>query len=410
MKLLVISQYFYPENFRINDIVKGLVERGHSVDVLTSLPNIPGGEFFEGYSWRNRGEKTYEGANVERVGVIKRGNSSAARWVLNCMSFAINSLFHLPHLKKNGYDAVFVFNNSPVTKILPAKVFSKRMKIPNIVFLLDIWPDSMFLLLKYPEGKKDNLFMKITRWVSRWLYRSVDTFLISSKGFEEKLRAMGMKSTIEYFPNYAELFEIQGDRRSREDFGFSKDDTVIGFAGNIGVAQGFDNIIKAVKNSGSGIKYLFMGDGSEFEAVKKKVQKEGLSDIVAFTGWVDSPEVPAYLELCDALLASLIDDVVLNVTVPAKLQTYMYARKPIIAFMNGASAQTIVEANCGYTVEAENANALAETIKKVAATPREELKRLGENGRRYCEENFDRNRTLDRLVKMLERAIEEYKR
>lgn len=410
MKILVVSQYFYPENFRINDIVKGLVERGHSVDVLTSLPNVPGGEFFEGYSWRNRGEKSYEGAGVERVGVIKRGNGKPLRWVLNCASFAFNSLFHLPKLKKNDYEAVFVFNNSPVTKIFPAKVFARRMKIPNVVFLLDIWPDSMFLLLKYPEDKKDNLFMRVTRGVSRWLYKSADMFLISSRGFEKKLRDMGITSAIEYFPNYAEPLELEGGGRTREALGLRKNDTVIGFAGNVGVAQGLENLVAAAKKSKSGVKYLIVGDGSELSSIKELVRKERLENSFVFTGWVDSAEVPSYLELCDALLVSLKDGGVLNLTVPAKVQTYMYAKKPVIAFLNGAGAETVTEANCGFAVKAEDADALAETVDRIAAMPKAKLAALGENGRRFCDENFNRDKTIDRLVSLLERAIKEYKR
>lgn len=410
MKILVVSQYFYPENFRINDIVKGLIERGHSVDVLTSLPNVPGGEFFEGYSWRNRGEKNYEGATVERVGVIKRGNGSPVRWVLNCASFAFNSLFHLPHLKKNGYDVVFVFNNSPVTKILPAKVFSKRCKIPNVVFLLDIWPDSMFSLLKYPEDRKDNLFMKATRWVSRWLYKSVDMFLISSKGFEGKLRSMGIKGDTEYFPNYAEPLELKSGERTRKSLGLKRSDTVIGFAGNVGVAQGLESLVEAARLSAGNVKYLIVGDGSELSSVKAAVKAAGLQNSFVFSGWVDSSEVPSYLELCDALLVPLKDGGVLNLTVPAKLQTYMYASKPVIAFLNGAGADTVKEAECGFAVRAQDASALSETINEIAAMPKAELKRLGENGKRYCDAHFDREKVLDSLVRHLEKAIESYKR
>ena len=143
MRILVVSQYYWPEVFRITDICAGLVERGYDVDVLTSLPNVPQGRFYEGYDLFHRGPKEHDGVRIERVGVFERTKSNKVMWALNCASFAINSLFHLPKLARNKYDAVFVFNNSPVTVILPAKVFSAVKKIPNIIYILDIWPESL---------------------------------------------------------------------------------------------------------------------------------------------------------------------------------------------------------------------------------------------------------------------------
>lgn len=414
MKILVVSQYFYPENFRINDIVKGLIERGHEVGVLTSLPNVPGGEFFEGYSWFKHGEREYEGARVTRVNVIKRGNGSPFRWVINCASFAFNSLFYLPWLSKEKYDVVFVFNNSPVTKIFPAKVFSKRNHIPNVIFILDIWPDSMYLLLKQQdEGAREGLVRRIIRAVSKGLYKSGDTLLISSHGFEEKLRSMGLKNKIEYFPNYAEPLDESNDKTiTRKSLGIKKEDTVIGFAGNVGVAQGLEKLVEAAKKrkTKDGIKYLIVGDGSELPALRQAVDAAKLCDCFVFTGWVDSAVVPSYLSLCDTVLVPLKEGGVLNLTVPAKLQTYMYAAKPVIAFLNGAGADVVRAAKCGITAKAEDAGALAKAIDEISKKSADELRDMGENGKKYCEEHFNREKVLDDLVVYLEKAIANYKR
>ena len=205
MKILAVTMYYWPEPFRITDICEELVRRGHEVDVLTSVPNIPDGEFYEGYGWFRHGEKQRNGVNIERVDVIRRGRGSAVRLALNCASYAFNALFHLPHLARKGYDAIFVFNNSPVSTIYPAKVLSRHTKIPYSVFVLDIWPESMYFLLGLPESvEKPGLLRRISYSVSRSLYKGAASLLISSPGMREKLRAMGLDNTIEYFPNYAE--------------------------------------------------------------------------------------------------------------------------------------------------------------------------------------------------------------
>ena len=410
MKLLVVSQYFWPENFRINDICDGLVERGHSVDVLTSLPNVPQGRFYDGYGWFKRGPKEHKGIGIERVGVIRRGSGGGLRWMLNCASFAVNSLFHLPKLRKNDYDAVFVFANSPVTKILPAKRFAKVKKIPNVIFILDIWPESMFFLLGMKEKGKETFFKKTSRAVSRWLYRSGDLLLVSSKGFEGKLRDMGLDNEIAYFPNYAEPFKLEkNDDISRKKLGLLKEDFVVGFAGNVGRAQGLDKLIEAAaENRNGGIKYLIVGDGSELDDIKLRCAGSRLTDRFVFTGWVDSAVVPNYLDLCDVLLVSLEDSGVLNLTVPAKLQTYMHAAKPVIAFLNGAGAEVVRKARCGATAAAGDAEALREAIDGIAACPKAVLEQAGRNGQVYCGEHYDREKVLDSLVDYIEDAIKDY--
>ncbi|MEG0833378.1 MAG: glycosyltransferase family 4 protein [Oscillospiraceae bacterium] len=413
MRILVVSQYFWPESFRINDICDGLVERGHSVDVLTSLPNIPGGRFFEGYGWFSRGEKTHNGVNITRVGVVQRGDGSAIRLMLNCASFAINSLFHIPKLAKNGYDAVFVFNNSPVSKILPAKVLAKKQKIPNIIYILDIWPESMYFLLSMPQtAEKQTLFRKISFAVSRWFYKSGDTLLVSSVGFEEKLRKMGLSQRIAYFPNYAEKPDESTEcALERKTYGLKDEDFVIGFAGNIGKAQGLDILVEAAKRQkNSSVKYLIIGDGAMLDDIKALCKKLSLSDKFVFTGWVDSKMIPALAALCDAMYVSLLDNEVLNLTVPAKLQTYMYAEKPVVACMNGAGAQIVAESCCGVTAAAGDIDGLCSAIEDISGMDKARLELLGKNARAFCEEHYDREKLLDMLEDELKLAVENNKR
>lgn len=521
MKLLVVTQYYWPEPFRITDICEQLVARGHEVDVLTSVPNVPQGEFYDGYGWFKRGEKEHGGVRIERVNVIRRGRDSAVRLALNCASYALNALFHLPGLGKNGYDAVFVFNNSPVSTIFPAKVFARRHKIPYVVFVLDIWPDSMYLLLDMPITAKQTLFRRISLAVSRWLYRGAEALLISSKGMEPKLRGMGLQNVIEYFPNYAEPTrravlgqgvetgqgaETKQDAETGQDtasksvtraeLGLAETDLVIGFAGNVGVAQGLDKVVEAAarlcgcaadgiifdgtlhdeiagdtgshtetgqdsamekitraaenaqakaarepqtekpasgagsvqetssweiaacrsggemragaEKSGPGadLKFLIVGDGPELHKLRALCDARGVADWFVFTGWVDGSAVAGYMALCDVTLACLKDNEVLNLTLPAKVQTYMDAGKPVLAFMNGAGADTVRAAGCGFTAEAESVDSLCAALGQIGKTERAALREMGESGRAYCAAHFDREKILDCLERYLAEAAE----
>ncbi len=406
MKILVVSQYFWPENFRINDICDGLIARGHSVDVLTSLPNVPQGKFYEGYGWFRRGDKTHNGVTIERVGVIRRGRDSAVRLMLNCASFAFNSLFHLPKLRRRDYDVIFVFNNSPVSKILPAKVLARRKNIPNVIFILDIWPDSMYFLLGMKEDAPQTLFRRISLAVSRWLYKSGDMILMSGEQFEPKLRDMGLDCDMRYFPNYAEPLTLVGDSAvTREAYGIGARDFVLGFAGNVGRAQGLDKLVAAAAALDQPVKYLIVGDGPMLDAVKASVAEKGLSDRFIFTGWVDSALVPAYLELCNVLLVPLEDSAVLNLVVPAKLQTYMYAAKPVLAFMNGAGAAVVEQSGCGQVARAGDVDALRDAIAAFSRLPAEKLLEMGARGRAYCDGHYDRETILNQLEQHLRDAI-----
>ena len=414
MKILAVTMYYWPEPFRITDICEELVRRGHEVDVLTSVPNIPDGEFYDGYGWFRHGEKQRNGVNIERVDVIRRGRGSAVRLALNCASYAFNALFHLPHLAREGYDAIFVFNNSPVSTIYPAKVLSRRTGIPYSVFVLDIWPDSMYFLLGLPEKvEKPGLLRRISYAVSRSLYKDAASLLISSPGMREKLCAMGLDNTIELFPNYAEPPKPLPDGAesiTRASLGIGDDETVIGFAGNIGKAQGLENVVAAAAMlKDTGVKFLIAGDGSELPRIKQLVAENGLEDKFIFTGWVDGALLPAYTALCDVAVASLADSEVLNLVLPAKVQTYMSAGLPVIAFMNGEGAKVVNEAQCGFTAEAQNPKALAAAIKQASQTSRDELHRMGERGKIYCEQHFDRTRVIDDLERYLAEMVERAK-
>ena len=409
MNLLVVTQYYYPEPFRITEICETLAARGHHVHVITSVPNVPDGQFYEGYGWFRYGEKERNGVSIERCDCIKRGNNSGLRWALNCTSFLITSFFHTFGKKRDGFDAVLVFNNSPITTIVPAARIARRLKIPLITWVLDLWPESMFFLIGIDGIQKHALFKRAARSYCNHLYRKCDWILMSSKGFEKKIRDTGFTGQIRYFPNFAEE-TAESEQRSREEVGFGPDDFVIGFAGNVGRAQGLDYTVAATEQLAEPkLRWLIVGDGPDLVHLKELIAEKGLGTHYRFTGRVPGTAVPGYLGICDCLFVPLMDQEVLNLTVPAKVQTYMKSGRPLIAFMNGAGADVVREARCGVTASAESVEELCDAIRGVLTLDKDALIKMGERGREYCRENFDRDSLITKLEGYLREAVELYR-
>jgi len=273
--------------------------------------------------------------------------------------------------------------------------------------LLDHQRGRIEVLLGMKDDPKITFFKRISYAVSKMLYKGASAILISSTGFEKKLRNMGLTCPIEFFPNYAEKLKETDFTVSREQLGIDDGDFVIGFSGNIGKAQGLDSLIDVTEKAEKNLKWLIVGDGPELENIKNRVSDCGLDDNFVFTGWVPSENVSAYLNICDSALVSLKNSEVLNLTVPAKLQTYMAAGKPILAFMNGAGADIVNSSGCGISAEAENNDALGNAIDEMRLLSKERLMEMGNRAKSYCAENYERERLLDFLQDFIAKQIDE---
>lgn len=404
MKILVVSQYFWPESFRINEICLDLKARGHEVEVLTSLPNVPDGKFYKGYSLWNKGPKEYEGIPLHRVRVVPRGKSNFILLAVNCATFAINSLFHLPKLLKKSFDCVFIFQPSPVSLALPGIVYAKLKKIPSFFYVQDIWPESMFFLLNLKE-QGESLFRRISWLVSAALYRSSDRWLMSSRGMASRLQYMGIPSEhSHYLPNFSDHYTDAGyDKELANRLGL-QDKFVVSFAGNIGRAQGIELLLEAAERTQelSNLHWLILGDGTELERMQQLVKDKGLEDRVTFTGWVPSIEVPRYLGLASALVVMLKRHPIFSITVPSKMQTYLAAGKPILAWMDGEGALVAEESGAGLSAPAEDVVAFCDRLQQLQALSSQQRTAMGQRGKAYCAEHFGRDKLMDWLSEYLE--------
>lgn len=406
MKILVVTQYFWPEEFRINDICEGLVKKGHEVEVLTGLPNYPYGKLFDGYSFFSRGEKEYKNIKINRCYLVERGQNSSIKLALNYVSFVISSLFHIPKMMKKKFDNIFVFQVSPITTAIPAIILSRLKKIPSSIYIQDLWPETFYSIINI----NNEAIRKILKKICISIYNSFDQILIASEGYKEILINKGIKEDkILYLPQWAEDIYSQKDTHENNLIDKQKNDFIVTFAGNIGKAQSVDTIIEAANlcKSNKNIKWIILGDGSEFENIKSLVNKYDLKETVKLLGRKPSTDMPKYFSESDALIVTLKNTDILRITLPAKVQSYMASGKPIIGAIGGAGKSIIEDSNCGLVVEAEDFNGLYEKVMELYEMEKEDRLLYGVNGKEYFKFNFERNMLLDRLETYLETLQEQ---
>jgi len=401
MKILLVTQYFYPENFKSNDIALELTKRGHEVTVLTGLPNYPEGKIHENYGFFKKTKENYQGVSVLRTWLVPRGKGGGIRLFLNYFSwafFASIRAFFLSFQKK--YDIVLVHEPSPITQGFPAIIVKKIQKIPLHFWVLDLWPES----LTSAGGIKNKYVLSFFTKMVQYIYNNSDKLLISSKGFKESIMRKGDYSEkLVYFPNWAEDSILKGN----VDYPIPNlpEGFKIVFAGNIGVAQDVDSIIKSalILKEKIDIHFVFIGDGRSKGQLEDFVLKNDLDKTVHFLGRFPIDTMKTFFGKADVLLVSLKDEMIFNLTVPAKLQAYLCAKKPILGMLNGEGAAIINDANCGLSVNAGDSKGLAERILKLYEMSSEERNILGGNGFKYFEENFTMSKCIDNLEFILKK-------
>ena len=394
MKILLISQYFYPENFKINDLIFSLKERGHKITVLTGKPNYLKTHFFEGYGWKSDDFETINDIPVYRANLFSRRNGGAFRLFLNYISFAFLAPLKLRKIK-GSFDAIFVYQTSPVTVGIPAIFAKKLFKTPIYFWVQDLWPES----LAAAGGIKNKFILGFFNSLTKWIYNQSKKVLIQSDGFREYILNQRISNDkIIFYPNPTEDFykPLQKVKEYKEFF--QNEFFNIVFAGNIGEAQSFKTIINAINNVKElPVKVIVLGDGRYKETVITLIKEKGLESYFNFLGSFPPTEMPKFFSHADALLVSLKKDKIFSLTIPAKIQSYLACGKPIIASIDGEGAKIVNDAKCGVTSPAEGSLALSKKIKELMALDKSKRSEMGNNGRVYYEKEFDRNNLLEKL-------------
>lgn len=393
MKILVISQYFYPENFRVNTLCRELVQRGHEVSVMTAYPQYPGGVIYEGYGFDIPYETDWHGVKIHRVKTYPRGKGPLGL-LRNCVSYVVSGNRWVKHCQEK-FDAVYVFEVSPVTVGLPAIRYKKKFGTPVYFNLQDLWPENVHEVLgiRFPP-----LTWVINRIVDR-IYTGSDKILCASRGFVENLRSKGVPAEkLVFWPQFCLEPSLEGLEKPEI---YSGDTFNVVFTGNLGDAQGLDLMVNAARRlKGSGIRWYLVGDGRARSRLEQLVAEYGLEQDVIFVGRVSEAEANRYAAFADCAYLSFRNNPLFNMTIPAKLQTYLACGVPILAAAGGESAAIIREAGCGIAVAPEEEK-LVEAVREMAAGTPEARKAMAAAARQCFRENF----TMDRLVTRLEEII-----
>ncbi len=358
MKILIVSQHFYPEQFRINDIAFSLAKRGHDVTVLTGLPNYPKGEIFPEYRNGKNREQTINGVKIVRCSLVGRG-TSLLTFGINYLWFAISATLKGKSLKDH-FDIVYSYQTSPVSMSRPAIAVKNKQGIPLVLNCLDQWPISV-TAGPIPDT---SLFYKILYNYSVNTYNKADLITITSKSFkkyfEEVLKLPAEKYGLVYWPQYAE--DTYGETTKEKNGVYD-----VLYAGNIGPATDVEVIVKAavLLKDEKNIHFHIVGDGMNLPACKAIAEKENLTNIT-FYGSHPVSEMPKYYSLADAFLITMSDNQVVNYTLPAKMQSYMMAEKPIFGAINGETQRVIKESQCGDCGDAGDVEGLARIIKEAS--------------------------------------------
>jgi len=407
-KICFFSTYFYPEDFKGNDIAFELSKRGYAVTVITAIPNYPYGRFYKGYSLFKRRREIINNVNVIRLPVIPRGNGSGFWLAMNYFSFLLTSVFFTFFFSfRKQFDVVFVQQLSPFFVAIPAVIMARRQKLPLYLWVLDLWPESV----QSAAGFSNKLVLNMLNKMVISVYRKCTNILIGSEGYKKSISQKGdFHEKIIYFPNWAEDVSKKTSNvnlsRIPPFSNFKNDDFILLFAGNIGEAQNIESLIEAAKltQNDFGIKWVFLGDGRCRSNLEKIVVEYGLQNTVFFPGRFPLDAMPVFMERADILLVSLKDELIFNLTVPSKVQFYMAQGKPILAMLNGDGADLIKNAQCGYCVPAGDYKECSEIIKKIRKN-KKELKILGQDGRKYYKKHFQKSDRMDQLESIIKKIV-----
>jgi glycosyltransferase involved in cell wall biosynthesis len=401
--ILIVCQHFWPESFRINDIADFFVEKNCNVDVLCGIPNYPGGKFFEGYSiFKNRNQRK-DSINIRRAFEIPRGNNSNFRIFINYISFPIASLFHIPRLLTKKYDKIFLYQLSPVMMTLTGILIGKIKKVETTIYILDLWPENLFSVLKV----KNKTVRKLATKMSNWYYKKADKIIVLSERMKQHVSEIpgidGDKITV-LAQTCEKLYETNiYDKNLHKRF---SDGFNIIYAGNISPAQDFKTVIAAAKKlRDDGIKdirWIIVGDGMSKTWLEGQVDKNKLSDCFYFEGQKPIKDIPKYTEIANLLIGCLIKSELLEATIPAKVMSYIASGRPMVLAMDGEVQALINDTiKCGFAGPASGSQELYSNIKKIYNMSKSERSKMGARASDYHLKNFERNIILTKMYNFI---------
>jgi len=397
-RILVYTNHYYPENFKINDVVRWIKDDNHHIRVITQIPNYPNGDFYKGYGVFLKSNQRHEKQIINRLPVVPRGSGTKLLLILNYISYFISSFFFTVYLlifvKK--YDYIIVHHTSPPLLSIHPILYGLFYKTKKIYWELDVWPETLQAL----GIIKSNFILGQIKKIMIKIYSCYDLILIGSNQYKEIIKQR-YNGQIQYFPNWADQTIEEKSDNKIVDINVPKDHKIIMYTGNIGYAQNFDQIIKlCFKTINEKIYWVFIGDG-RFKFKLSQILDNNPKLKIKLIDSVKVDLIKSYIHTSDFTLLSLSSKGIFNKTVPAKLQTYMCLSKPVIGFVSGEAKEIISNANCGIVIDSFKIDESVEKIIELVNFEKSKIKSLGENGRRYYDKYFNSKFRQNQLKKII---------
>lgn len=399
MRILIVTQYFWPESFRINDLCIALKERGHDVAVLTGKPNYPKGTYSKGYGFFSKRTEVWNDIKIYRAPLIPRGKGKGIQLFVNYFSFALFASIRMLFINQK-FDKIFVYEPSPITVGLPGLVAKYKSKAPMYFWVQDLWPES----ISAAGGINNEFILGGLNWLTKLIYRNSEKVLVQSKAFIPYILNQNIdKTKLIYYPNSTESY-FRVTEPTLDKLNLLPKGKLFMFAGNIGESQSFDTLLNAavlLKKDFIDVHWVILGEGRMMNYVQSKIVELELESNFHLLGAFPSTEMPSFFSCADALIVSLKKDPIFSHTIPSKIQSYLACGKPIITSLDGEGSRVVEEANAGFISPSEDPIALAETVKKFLALSIEEQTALGSNARKYFDKEFERELLVDKLESVL---------
>lgn len=404
MHIVLISQYFHPEQFSNNAIASNLVARGHVVEAVPCVPNYGKGDFFEGYSNRRRRDEVWQGVAIHRAWTIPRGHS-AVGLIANYLCYPLAASWTMLRRLRGRPDVAFVSMPSPLLQAFAAVFLKWLCGVPAVYWVQDIWPESPLHVLKL----RNPLIVRPLTRVCGWLYRRADLVLVQSEAFPQMIARFGVpEERIRVLPNTApdNYRPVAPEEAPAERALLPKKTFRLMFAGNIGESQDFDTLVAAADllRDRRDLTWVIVGSGRDMPRVEDLIRQRGLEERFCFVGRHPEERMPYFFAHADAMLVSLTDAPIFRLTVPYKVQCYMACGKPIVASLGGEGGRVVEEARAGLVVEPGRPQALAAAIRAMLDAPAAARAEYARNARRYFERNYAPEIVYGKLERWLAEA------